>query len=57
LNIQDIDLNDMFTHAKESTVYSHAMVYITSVLEDEKKTEREKYKDIRKIISEAEKHL
>jgi hypothetical protein len=52
-----IDYNGIFTKAKESTIHTHAMVWIREIAEDRKKTDREKFIEIQKIIIEAVKHL
>lgn len=47
----------IFKEAKQSTVYAHAMVWIEETVSDKKKTEREKFDEINKIVIEAIKQL
>jgi hypothetical protein len=57
MSLKDVDYNEVFSRAKESTVYSHAMVYIREVMKNENITERGQFLEIQKIVEEAKKHL
>jgi hypothetical protein len=51
------EYDEIFIHAKDNTVYAHALVWIKAHAENDKITDREKFLEIRKVILSASKHL
>lgn len=54
---KDINFDEIFRHAKENTVYAHALVWIRNVMADKEISEKEKFEEINKVFIEAIKHL
>lgn len=56
-NVGSNDYDKQLRMAKDSTVYAHANVWVRNIMEDKRKTEREKFLEIHKIVIEATNHL
>lgn len=56
-NNKTINYDEVFSKAKESTVYAHALVFVEKALENKNESEAAQFLEIERIISEARKHL